>query len=110
MPMMRQYKSIEHKTEDLCGQCHEFDFFSDGVQGGLYLSYWDENEGMLVRAPGLEPESGVREALALLGKLSKNCLGDTRKGRTATSRKLLTTIAGLGEMVNSEGKRSVTAI
>ena len=57
MPMMRQYKSIEHRTDDLYGQCHEFDFFSDGVQGGLYLSYWDENEGMLVRAPGLEPKS-----------------------------------------------------
>ncbi len=65
---------------------------------------------MLVRAPGLEPESGAREALALLGKLSKDCLEDIRKGRTATSRKLFTMIAGLGKMVNSEGNRSVTHI
>ena len=55
VPVIRQRESIEHRTDELYGQCHEIDFFPDGVQGGLYLSPWDEDEGMMVRAPGLEP-------------------------------------------------------
>ena len=55
IPMIHRLESIEHRTDELYGQYHDIDFFSDGVQGGLYLSCWDENEGILVRAPGLEP-------------------------------------------------------
>lgn len=55
VPVMRQCESIEHRTDELYGQCHEIDFFSDGAGGGVYPSCWDEGEDMLVRAPGLEP-------------------------------------------------------
>ena len=50
---------------------------------------------MLVRAPGLEPKSGCEESFSLLRELSQQCLEDIRKGRTATTRQLLSMLAGV---------------
>ena len=43
------------KIEELYRQLHEIGFFSDGKGGGVYPACWDEDDEMLVRAPGLEP-------------------------------------------------------
>jgi len=51
----------------------------------------------LVRAPGLEPKSGGNEPFSLLRELSRQCLEDIRKGRTATARQLLYILAGVVE-------------
>jgi len=56
----------------------------------------------LVRAPGLEPESGGEEAFSSLRELSLQCLEDIRKGRTAIARQLLSMLAG-GMMETSKG-------
>ena len=52
---------------------------------------------VVVRAPGLEPKSGGEEPFSLLRELSQQCLEDIRKGRTATTRQLLSMLAGVGE-------------
>ena len=49
----------------------------------------------MVRAPGLEPKSGSEEPFLLLRELSQQCLEDIRKGRTATTKQLLSMLAGV---------------
>jgi len=51
----------------------------------------------MVRAPGLEPKSGGEEPFSLLRELCLQCLEDIRKGRTATTRQLLSMLVGVGE-------------
>ena len=55
------------------------------------------SKGLVVRAPGLEPKSSGKEPFSLLRDLAKRCLEDIRKGRTATTRQLLSMLAGAGE-------------
>ena len=54
-------------------------------------------DDIMVRAPGLEPKSGCEEPFSLLRELSQQCLEDIRKGRTATTRQLLSMLAGVEE-------------
>jgi len=61
----------------------------------------------VVRAPGLEPKSSGKEMFSLLRDLAIRCLEDIRKGRTATSRQLLSMLWGVERMTStSPGKRS----
>ncbi len=53
--LIQQRESIDLRIDELYGQLHDIGFFSDGAGGGVYPSCWDEEEDMLVRAPGLEP-------------------------------------------------------
>ena len=53
--------------------------------------------GLVVRAPGLEPKSSSKEPFSLLRDLAQRCLEDIRKGRTATTRQLLSMLAGARE-------------
>ena len=48
-------ENTDRKIEDLYRQLHEIGYFSDGKGGGVYPACWDEDDDMLVRAPGLEP-------------------------------------------------------
>ena len=50
----------------------------------------------MVRAPGLEPESGSAALKRLLRGLSANALGDLGRGRDMLARRLLATLAGVG--------------
>ncbi len=50
----------------------------------------------MVRAPGLEPESGSAALKRLLRGLSADALGDLERGRDALARSLLSTLAGVG--------------
>jgi hypothetical protein len=57
---------------------------------------WKKNAmSFLVRAPGLEPKSGITEPFLLLREMSFRCLEDIRRGRTGTARQLLTMLAGV---------------
>jgi len=51
-------ENTDRKIEDLYRQLHEIGYFSDGKGGGVYPACWDEDDDMLVRAPGLEPKPG----------------------------------------------------
>ena len=53
--LIQQRESIDLRIDELYGQLHDIGFFSDGAGGGVYPSCWDEDDDMLVRAPGLEP-------------------------------------------------------
>jgi len=50
-------------------------------------------DDFLVHAPGLEPKSGGEEAFSLLRELSQHCLEDVYKGRTTTTKQLLTLLS-----------------
>ena len=47
--------NTDRKIDDLYSQLYDIGYFSDGKGGGIYPSCWDEDDDMVVRAPGLEP-------------------------------------------------------
>jgi integrase len=53
--LIQQRERIDHSIDELYRQLHDIGFFSDGKGGGVYPACWDEDDDMLVRAPGLEP-------------------------------------------------------
>ncbi len=53
--LVQERENIDHRIDELYNQLHEIGFFSDGKGGGVYPACWDEDDDMLVRAPGLEP-------------------------------------------------------
>ena len=53
--LFQERENIDHRIDELYNQLHEIGFFSDGKGGGIYPASWDEDDDMLVRAPGLEP-------------------------------------------------------
>ena len=50
-------------------------------------------DDFLVRAPGLEPKSGLEEPFLLLKEISSQCLEDIRKGKNGTVKQLLTLLS-----------------
>ena len=54
-----------------------------------------EDDGIMVRAPGLEPKSSSKEPFLLLREISTQCLEDIRKGKTGTVKQLLTLLSGV---------------
>ena len=53
--LLQTREDTDKKIEDLYRQLHEIGYFSDEKGGGVYPACWDEDDGMMVRAPGLEP-------------------------------------------------------
>ena len=53
--LIQQRESNDLRIDELYNQLHQIGFFSDGKGGGVYPACWDEDDDMLVRAPGLEP-------------------------------------------------------
>ena len=48
-------ENTDRKIDELYSQLYDIGYFSDGKGGGIYPSCWDEDDDMMVRAPGLEP-------------------------------------------------------
>ena len=59
--LIQQRESNDLRIDELYNQLHQIGFFSDGKGEGVYPACWDEDDDMLVRAPGLEPKSGGEE-------------------------------------------------
>ena len=53
--LIQQRESNDLRIDELYNQLHQIGFFSDGKGEGVYPACWDEDDDMLVRAPGLEP-------------------------------------------------------
>ena len=53
--LFQERENIDHRIDELYDRLHDIGYFSDGKGGGVYPACWDEDDDMLVRAPGLEP-------------------------------------------------------
>jgi len=53
--LFQERENIDHRIDELYNQLHEIGYFSVGKGGGVYPACWDEDDDILVRAPGLEP-------------------------------------------------------
>jgi hypothetical protein len=78
-------------------QLHEIGYFSDGKGGGVYPDCWDEVDDNWSALPDLNRSPVSDEAFALLRELSRQCMEDIRRGRTAPARQLLSMLAGVEE-------------
>ena len=67
--------------------------YSDGKGGGVYPDCWDELDDNWSALPDLNRSPVPDEAFVLLRELSRQCLEEIQRGRTATTRQLLSMLA-----------------
>ena len=64
-----------------------------GKGGGVYPDCWDEVDDNWSALPDLNRSPVADEAFVLLRELSRQCLEEIQRGRTATTRQLLSMLA-----------------
>ena len=91
------FTTLTASNFDLYKQLHEIGYFSDGKGGGVKPDCWDEVDDNWSALPDLNRSPVSDEAFALLRELSRQCMEDIRRGRTAPARQLLSMLAGVEE-------------